>query len=63
MSTQTLKILNTESDDEDYIIELQLPNGLRIKVLIPINKESPYGNFLEKDGVYGLNLITEGHYT
>ncbi len=63
MNKQDLKILNTEAGDYDYSIKLQLPNGLKIKILIPIDKKSPCDNFLENNGVYGLNLITEGHYT
>jgi hypothetical protein len=43
----------------DYHIAVHLPDGRTITVLIPVGK-----TWVVQDGLeYGLNLVTEHHYT
>lgn len=50
----------------DYIVDIRRPNGSIVTVLIPVEGESYADRFLTKSGLgmcYGLNMVTEGHYS
>ena len=47
---------------DDFIVNLELPDGLQIKILVPDwNQKTP--TWVENGMMFGLNLVSEGHYT
>jgi hypothetical protein len=59
-----ISFVEEDRGEEDFEIEVTLPNGVRFKVLIP--DAHPYQTstqpFDMTDQVYGLNFVTDGHY-
>jgi hypothetical protein len=56
----------TGGDGDDYAVTLRLPeeDGAVITILIPRSWNEHYASHALKDGeTYGLNLVTDSHYT
>ena len=47
------------TEGTDYVVDLLLPNGRTISVLIPVDNDL---DFTSEGEIYGLNLVTKGHY-
>ena len=45
----------TEEDGDNFVVIVNLPNGNRVRVLIPKD--------IQDGETYGLNMVTRGHYT
>ena len=60
-----IEIVKVESLDDDYQVEIKRPDGSIVKVLIPREDSSGLGRCVSKhpNAVFGLNLVTEGHYS
>ena len=58
-----IKIVKVESTDNDYQAEIKRPDGSIVKVLIPREDSPTFASRCVKEGVFGLNLVTEGHYS
>lgn len=50
-----IKMVSCEEKEFDYIVEFERLDGSRIFVMIPKESEPD-------DGIFGLNLVTKGHY-
>jgi hypothetical protein len=60
-----LVIVHCEHNNEDYTVTLQRPDGSLVKVLIPCEWADGFPNACASTSVepFGLNCVTEGHYT
>ena len=59
------RIFDERRTDFDYAITLELPegDGRIITILVPHAGGAAYNEFVKNGETYGLNLVTEGHYT
>lgn len=60
-----MKLISTERQNENYVVELERPDGSRVKILIPVEGVKSYPNSCIANGrrPFGLNFVTEEHYT
>jgi hypothetical protein len=52
-------------DDDNYLVTIRRQDGSEVRVMIPReDSKAKYESDCIKPGkVFGLNLVTEGHYT
>jgi len=57
-----LKIVSSRvTEDGDYLVAIPHPCGRVVEILIPIDIDPWFGEGSQSP--FGLNLVTEGHYT
>jgi len=58
-------VVRCQHDADDYTVTLSRPDGSEIRVLIPHEKGTGFpSKCVERSrGPFGLNLVTDGHYS
>jgi hypothetical protein len=54
---------DTPGDVFDYFVELEMPSGAKIIIEVPKELPSYWKRSYEDGDRFGLNLVTNGHYT
>lgn len=63
MDDEKVTLICQSEDEYDFRVTLKCPEGRELTVLIP-KPDSPFVIHDPESGhVFGLNLVTEGHYT
>ena len=64
-----MELIGTTKTAEDYVVELKRPDGVIVKVLIPIEGVDKRLDEVLKhiaasgNSALGLNFVSDGHYT
>lgn len=52
-----------EKTDENYLVTIERPDGIKLKILIPREDSDSWANEgITRDETFGLNMVTDGHY-
>lgn len=58
----SVKLTERDRDLDDYVINVELPGGLKFSVKVPDFENEYHWVKPDADSEFGLNLVTNGHY-
>lgn len=59
-----LEVVNVEDDKDNYLVTLKGPLGKLVKIWVPKEDGPDYYNFVwDESNPFGLNMVTNSHYT